>query len=58
VVELHTRQPLTARRAFIRLLGYVVALAPAAIGMAWAIADHRNRGLHDLISGTVVVRDY
>jgi uncharacterized RDD family membrane protein YckC len=58
VVELHTRQPLTARRAFIRFVGYLVALAPAAIGMAWAIADSRNRGLHDLISGTVVVRDY
>jgi uncharacterized RDD family membrane protein YckC len=58
VVELHTRQPLTARRALIRFIGYVIALAPAAIGMAWAIADPNNRGLHDLISGTVVVRDY
>jgi uncharacterized RDD family membrane protein YckC len=58
VVELHTKQPLTARRALLRFVGYVLALAPAAIGMAWAIADPRNRGLHDLISGTVVVRDY
>ena len=35
----------------------VAAAAPAGLGFAWAIVNRDRCGLHDLLSGTRVVRD-
>jgi uncharacterized RDD family membrane protein YckC len=39
-------------------LCYPIAVAPVGIGILWAAFDRRHRGWQDLISGTVVIRDF
>lgn len=48
----------TASQSLIRTAGYFIAVAPAFAGILWAAIDHKHRGLQDLISRTVVVRDF
>jgi uncharacterized RDD family membrane protein YckC len=43
-------------RAFLRLLGLIVAAIPLYIGLIWAGFDRRKQGWHDKIADTVVVR--
>lgn len=56
VVDEHGNDP-SARALFLRATGYVAAAAPAGLGFAWAIVNRDRCGLHDLLSGTRVVRD-
>ena len=58
IVEARTLEPVTLSRAVLRSVGYVVAIAPMLIGLLWAATNHRHRGLQDIISGTLVVRDF
>ncbi len=44
-------------RSLLRLAGLVVAIVPLFAGFLPVLVDTRRRGLHDLIAGTVVVRD-
>jgi uncharacterized RDD family membrane protein YckC len=45
-------------RAFIRhFVGYAVSFLPLGLGFLVAAFTRRGRGLHDLIAGTIVVRD-
>lgn len=39
-----------------RYFSYFLALLPLGIGIFWVAFDARNQGLHDKLSGTVVVR--
>jgi uncharacterized RDD family membrane protein YckC len=48
----------TASQSLLRTAGYFVAVAPAFAGILWAAIDHKHRGFQDLISRTVVVRDF
>lgn len=43
--------------AALRLLGYLASSATLGIGYLMVAFTHRKRGLHDLIAGTVVVRE-
>lgn len=43
--------------ALLRLLGYWVSGVVFYIGYVWMFFDIRRRGWHDLIAGTVVVKD-
>jgi uncharacterized RDD family membrane protein YckC len=43
--------------ALLRLLGYWVAGVVFYIGYVWIFFDGRRRGWHDLIAGTVVIKD-
>jgi uncharacterized RDD family membrane protein YckC len=43
--------------AILRLVGFLVAAIPLEIGLVWAAFDERKRGWHDMIAGTVVVRN-
>jgi uncharacterized RDD family membrane protein YckC len=43
-------------RAFLRLLGLVIAAIPFYLGLIWAGFDSRKQGWHDKIADTVVVR--
>jgi uncharacterized RDD family membrane protein YckC len=49
--------PITAGQAFLRLVGYWVSGFVLYLGYIWIFIDHRRRGWHDLIAGTVVVKD-
>jgi len=43
--------------AWLRLLGMWAAAAVFYLGFIWIFIDGRRRGWHDLIAGTVVIRD-
>jgi len=47
---------LTIWRSFARNLAKIVSVIPLGAGFAWAFIDKRDRGWHDLIAGTHVVR--
>jgi uncharacterized RDD family membrane protein YckC len=43
-------------RAFVRWIGYFIALIPFGLGFIWVLFDPRRRGLHDVLAGTCVIR--
>ncbi|HXG65166.1 MAG TPA: RDD family protein [Blastocatellia bacterium] len=57
VADSLTHAPMTPLRGLLRTLGYFVAIAPATIGILWAVTNRRHRGWQDILSGTVVVQD-
>jgi len=42
-------------RAFLRWVGYFIALLPFGLGLIMVLLHPRRRGLHDLLAGTCVV---
>lgn len=48
---------LTWGNAVLRFIGLVVAFGCADIGVVWVAFDAQKRGWHDIMSGTVVVRN-
>lgn len=57
VVCADTGAPPGWRRGLIRTLGYGLSWGFLWIGCLWALVDERRRAWHDLMAGTVVVRD-
>jgi uncharacterized RDD family membrane protein YckC len=49
--------PVTGWIAILRLLGYWVSALVFYVGYIWILFDARRRGWHDLIAGTVVIKD-
>ncbi len=49
-------EPLKARQAFLRWVGYLVSAAFFYLGFIWIAFDSRKQGWHDKIAGTLVVR--
>jgi uncharacterized RDD family membrane protein YckC len=49
--------PVTAGPAILRLIGYWVSAFVFYVGYVWMFFDSRRRGWHDLIAGTVVIKD-
>jgi uncharacterized RDD family membrane protein YckC len=43
-------------RAFLRWVGYFIALLPFGLGLIMVLIHPQRRGLHDLWAGTSVVR--
>lgn len=58
VVDSLTFNKPSAPLVLLRSVGYFVAAAPALLGIVWAAFSHKHRGWQDIISGTVVVRDF
>lgn len=58
VVDSTTFGPPSPSRALIRTVGYFLAAAPAMLGILWTAFDHKHRGWQDIVSGTLVVRDF
>ena len=58
VVDSLTFDAPSPAQALLRTAGYIIAVAPALAGILWAAFDHKHRGWQDLISRTVVVRDF
>ena len=48
--------PITGMQALLRLIGYWISGAVFYLGYIWILIDKRKRGWHDLIAGTVVIR--
>jgi uncharacterized RDD family membrane protein YckC len=47
--------PVSRWRYLLRFFGYIVACAPAMIGMLWMNFNRQHRGWQDYIAGTVVI---
>ena len=50
-------RPVGGGAAVLRLIGIRVSAAVFYIGFIWVFIDKRRRGWHDLIAGTVVIKD-
>jgi uncharacterized RDD family membrane protein YckC len=48
--------PISTGQAVLRLIGYWVSSLVFYLGYIWIFIDKRRRGWHDLIAGTVVVK--
>ncbi len=58
VVDAQAFEAPSPSQALLRTVGYFIAAAPALAGILWAAFDYKHRGWQDLISRTVVVRDF
>lgn len=58
VVDSATFQSLSGTRALLRTVGYFISAAPAMLGFAWAALNNKHRGWQDIISRSMVVRDF
>ena len=57
-VERRDGEPLDLGRALLRhTVGYLLSLLPLGLGFLLAAFNREGRALHDLLAGTVVVRD-
>ena len=57
VVSLETGADLSIQQSLIRTVGYFVSLIPAMLGFIWIAFNSPRRGLHDILSGSIVIRD-
>lgn len=58
VIDARTAESVTPQRALLRSVGYLVAAAPAMIGLLWAATNRKRRGLQDYIAGTQIACDF
>jgi uncharacterized RDD family membrane protein YckC len=58
VIDSNTGAQPSLLQALLRSFGYILSIASIGIGFLFMFLDRERRGLHDLISGTSVVRDY
>lgn len=58
VVDSLTFNKPSAPLILLRTVGYFFAAAPALLGILWAAFSRKHRGWQDIVSGTVVVRDF
>lgn len=56
VVNADTGAPASVGQYIGRYLAYFVSVIPLCLGLIWVAFDSRKRGWHDLLAGTVVVR--
>lgn len=57
VVSLETGEDLSIQQSLIRTVGYFASLVPALLGFIWIAFNSPRRGLHDILSGSIVIRD-
>lgn len=50
-------QPITYKTAAIRLFGYALSLLVFGLGFLWMLWDDRQRGWHDRLARTLVVKE-
>jgi len=56
VITIHTGNAITTKQAIIRYLGYLVSALPLGLGFLWIAFDQSKRGWHDMMAGTVVIK--
>lgn len=57
IVDARTGQPPSTQQLLIRHAGYITSSACWGLGLLWVAFDARQRGWHDKMAGTVVVRN-
>ena len=57
VLDARTGARLALARSLARAVALWLGLACLGVGVLWIIRDTRHRGLHDLLAGSVVVRE-
>ena len=57
IVDAKTGQKPSTKQLIIRYLGYYVSILPLGMGLIWVGIDSRKRGFHDMLAGTVVIRN-
>lgn len=56
VLDATTGEKPSVGQSVIRYIGYYISALPLGLGFLWAAIDEKNRTWHDLIAGTVVVK--
>ena len=56
-VDARTQRAPTTGQCVRRALGLMLAFATGGLGLLYAVFDTRGRALHDLLSGTIIVRE-
>lgn len=56
ILDERTLQPPTLGKLLLRYVGYIPSLVVLGLGFLWVAFDQKKRGWHDLMAGTVVVR--
>jgi uncharacterized RDD family membrane protein YckC len=57
LVDARSGHGLGLRRSIIRTLGLIAAVLPALLGLLWILWNKRRQGWHDLLAGSVVIRE-
>ncbi|MBN8530729.1 MAG: RDD family protein [Alphaproteobacteria bacterium] len=57
VVNAETLEKPSLGRGVVRYSAYLVSLLPLLLGMLWIGWNRKKRGWHDMIAGTVVIKD-
>lgn len=57
VIDAETGAKPSVGQSIVRYIGYYISALPLGLGFIWAAIDEKNRTWHDLIAGTVVVKD-
>lgn len=57
LVDAYTQEHPSIGQNVLRTVGYLIAIAPAMIGLLWIAISSDRRGWQDYISGTLVIRD-
>ena len=58
VVNSNTFESPSFIQSLLRAASYFISVALVGLGFLWMFLDHEQRTLHDIVSGTLVVRDY
>jgi uncharacterized RDD family membrane protein YckC/predicted nucleic acid-binding Zn-ribbon protein len=58
VINSNTNESPSIAQSLIRAFGYFLSLSFLGLGFIWMFLDHDHRTLDDIISSTLVVRDY
>lgn len=56
IVDAETGGKPSTGKFIIRYIGYILASIPFGLGLFWVAIDKRKRGWHDMLAGTVVIR--
>ena len=57
IVDAKSGKPISVKQSFIRYVGYFVSILPLMLGIIWVAFDKKKRAWHDLMAGTVVIRN-
>jgi len=57
LVDARSGQGLGLGRSMKRTLGLIVSLLPGLLGLLWMFWNKRRQGWHDLLAGSVVIRE-
>jgi uncharacterized RDD family membrane protein YckC len=57
LVDARGGQAIGLGRSLLRMGGFILALLPGMLGLLWMFWNKRRQGWHDLLAGSVVIRE-